>query len=105
VDTDTPDLDFIARARQGDLNAFNVLVERYQTGAYNLCLRMLGAPAPAEDAAQDAFISAYRSLDRFRGGSFRAWLFRIAANAWPKGPPRYLARPHRRRRRTSARST
>ena len=93
MDTDTPDQDLIARARQGDLAAFNVLVERYQTGAYNLCLRLLGAPAPAEDAAQEAFISAYRSLDRFRGGSFRAWLFRIAANACYDELRRRKARP------------
>jgi RNA polymerase sigma-70 factor (ECF subfamily) len=93
VDTDTPDPDLIARARQGDLNAFNVLVERYQTGVYNVCLRMLGAPAPAEDAAQEAFISAYRSLGRFRGGSFRAWLFRIAANACYDELRRRKARP------------
>ncbi len=93
VDTDTPDLDLIARARQGDLDAFNILVERYQTSLYSLCLRMLGAPAPAEDAAQEAFISAYRSLDRFRGGSFRAWLFRIAANACYDELRRRKARP------------
>jgi RNA polymerase sigma-70 factor (ECF subfamily) len=93
VDTDTPDLDLIARARQGDLPAFNVLVERYQTSVFNLCLRMLGAPAPAEDAAQEAFISAYRSLGRFRGGSFRAWLFRIAANACYDELRRRKARP------------
>ncbi len=93
MDTDTPDLDLIARARQGDLAAFNTLVERYQTGVYNLCLRMLGAPAPAEDAAQEAFISAYRSLGRFRGGSFRAWLFRIAANACYDELRRRKARP------------
>ncbi len=93
MDTDTPDLDLIARARQGDLNAFNVLVERYQTSVYNLCLRMLGALAPAEDAAQEAFISAYRSLGRFRGGSFRAWLFRIAANACYDELRRRKARP------------
>ena len=93
MDTDTPDLDLIARARQGDLAAFNVLVKRYQTSAYNLCLRLLGAPAPAEDAAQEAFISAYRSLDRFRGGSFRAWLFRIASNACYDELRRRKARP------------
>ena len=79
--TDPADPDLIARAREGDLEAFNALVERYQTSVYNLCLRMMGATAPAEDAAQEAFISAYRSLGKFRGGSFRAWLFRIAANA------------------------
>jgi RNA polymerase sigma-70 factor (ECF subfamily) len=93
VDTETPDLDLIASARQGDLSAFNTLVERYQTGAYNVCLRLMGAPAPAEDATQEAFISAYRSLDRFRGGSFRAWLFRIAANACYDELRRRKARP------------
>jgi RNA polymerase sigma factor (sigma-70 family) len=42
---------------------------------------MLGEMAPAEDAAQDTFISAYRNLNSYRGGSFKAWLFRIATNA------------------------
>lgn len=68
-------------AREGDLGAFNCLVETYQRPVYNLCLRMLSAPQAAEDATQEAFISAFRSLDSFRGGSFRSWLFRIAANA------------------------
>ena len=62
----------IARSRLGDLDAFNALVEHYQRSLYNFCLRLLGAPQPAEDAAQDAFIAAFRRLDTFRGGSFRA---------------------------------
>ncbi len=78
---DIDETDLIARSRQGDLDAFNRLVERYQRPVYNLCLRMLTAPQAAEDATQDAFIAAYRALDSFRGGSFRAWLFRIATNA------------------------
>lgn len=69
------------RCRQGDLHAFNRLVEAYQRPVYNLCLRLLAHPQAAEDAAQNAFISAFRSFASFRGGSFRAWLFRIAANA------------------------
>ena len=73
--------DLIARARSGDLAAFNVLVERYEGAVYNLCLRMLGSAPAAEDVAQETFISAYRSLGRFRDGAFRSWLFRIAANA------------------------
>lgn len=73
--------DLLARAAQGDLAAFNCLVEHYQTAIYNLCLRLLGNPQTAEDTAQDAFFSAYRRLESFRGGSFRAWLFRIASNA------------------------
>lgn len=76
---DEPDL--IGRAAAGELAAFNTLVERYQTAVYNLCLRLLGNAQAAEDTTQDAFISAYRRLDTFRGGNFRSWLFRIAANA------------------------
>ncbi|TMB98907.1 MAG: sigma-70 family RNA polymerase sigma factor [Chloroflexi bacterium] len=76
---DEPDL--LARTRKGDLDAFNSLVERFQSPVYSLCLRMLASPPAAEDAAQEAFISAFRSINSFRGGSFRAWLFRIAANA------------------------
>jgi RNA polymerase sigma-70 factor (ECF subfamily) len=78
-DIDEPGL--IARSRKGDLAAFNILVERYQNPLYNLCFRMLGSREGAEDATQDAFISSYRNLERFRGEAFRPWLFRIAVNA------------------------
>jgi len=71
--------ELVRSSRKGDLGAFNTLVQVYQHQVYNLCLRMLGSAA-AEDAAQEAFITAYRRLDSFRGGSFRAWLLRIAAN-------------------------
>jgi RNA polymerase sigma-70 factor (ECF subfamily) len=71
----------VARSKEGDLTAFNALVAAYQDGVYNLCLRMLASPEEAEDTAQEAFLAAYRSIQRFRGGLFRAWLFRIAANA------------------------
>ena len=93
MDDHSDDADLIARGRSGDLDAFNLLVERYQRPVYNLCLRMLAAPQPAEDAAQEAFIAAYRSLASFRGGSFRAWLFRIAANACYDELRRRRARP------------
>ncbi|HEX6513275.1 MAG TPA: RNA polymerase sigma factor [Chloroflexota bacterium] len=69
-----------AAARGGELAAFNQLVERYQGVVYNLCLRMLGDPSSAEDAAQEAFFAAYRSIKSYRGGAFRGWLLRIAAN-------------------------
>jgi RNA polymerase sigma-70 factor (ECF subfamily) len=88
---DEPNL--ISRSCEGDLDAFNVLVERYQRPLYNLCLRMLGAPEPAEDATQDAFIHAFRSIKTFHGGSFRAWLFRIGANACYDEMRRRRARP------------
>jgi RNA polymerase sigma factor (sigma-70 family) len=69
------------RARDGDLEAFNALVEAHQRAAYNLCLRMLGSRMPAEDATQEAFVSAFRNIRQFKGSSFRAWLMRIASNA------------------------
>ena len=85
--------DLLARARGGDLAAFNQIVERHQTAVYNVCLRMLGAGQAAEDATQEAFISAYRHLDKFRGGIFRAWLLRIASNACYDEMRRRKARP------------
>jgi RNA polymerase sigma-70 factor (ECF subfamily) len=78
---DIDEAELIARARQGDLDAFNHVVEQYQRSVYNLCLRMLSSPQAAEDATQEAFISAYRAINSYRGGSFRSWLFRIATNA------------------------
>jgi len=68
-------------AQRGNLEAFNALVLHYQTQAYNLAYHLLHAAAAADDASQEAFISAYRALDKFRGGSFRAWLLRIVSNA------------------------
>ncbi|MEE8369287.1 MAG: sigma-70 family RNA polymerase sigma factor [Dehalococcoidia bacterium] len=78
---DIDEADLIARARQGDLDAFNHIVEQYQQSVYNLSLRMLTSPQAAEDATQEAFIAAYRAIGSYRGGSFRSWLFRIATNA------------------------
>ena len=83
----------LARAREGDLAAFNLLVEHYQVTVYNVCLRMLRVPQSAEDATQDAFISAYRNLRSFRGGSFRSWLYRIAGNACYDELRRQKSRP------------
>src|SRR5438270_11809772 len=71
----------IEAARRGDLAAFNWLVLRYQTRVYNLCYRMLSDPDAAADATQEAFISAYRAIGRFKGEQFRTWLMRIATNA------------------------
>ncbi len=71
----------IQDARKGDLDAFNRLVLHYQGHAYNVAYRIMGDPASAADATQEAFISAFRSLRRFRGGSFRSWLLRIVTNA------------------------
>lgn len=71
----------IARSQRGDVSAFNQLVLRYQQTAYSATYRMLGDPDTAADITQDAFISAFRSIQSFHpGSSFRAWLLRIASN-------------------------
>ena len=63
----------------GDRDAFGTLVARETAAVYRICLRILGVPADAEDASQEAFVTAYRSLSTFRGdGSLRGWLLRIA---------------------------
>jgi len=71
----------IASARAGNTSAFNTLVRTYQDMAYNVAYRVLGQPDAAADAAQEAFLAAYRALPAFRGGSFKAWLLRIVTNA------------------------
>ena len=76
----TDEASLIERSQRGDLDAFNALVLAYQGQVYSVCLRMLGSPQPAEDATQEAFIAAFRAVSRFRHGSLRAWLLRIAAN-------------------------
>ncbi len=70
----------IQDAQHGDLDSFNRLVLAYQELAYNLALRMLNDEASAEDATQLAFISAYRHMNTFRGGSFKAWVMRMVTN-------------------------
>lgn len=80
-------------ALQGDLDAFNRLVMEYQDLAYNVAYRLMGERESAEDMTQDAFISAYRKLKTFRGGSFKAWLMRIVTNACYDELRRYKRRP------------
>ena len=61
---------------------FEAIVEKYSDFVYNLTYRILGNHADAEDAAQDAFLAAYRNFHRFRGdSSVSTWLYRIATNA------------------------
>ena len=71
----------IQDAQHGDLDAFNRLVLAYQDMVYNQAYRVMGEPDAASDAVQEAFISAYRKIGSFRGGSFKAWLLRIVTNA------------------------
>lgn len=75
------DTELIRDSQNGDLDSFNELVRRYQKMAYNLAFRMLGDAQSADDATQDAFISAWKNIHRFRGGSFKAWVLQITANA------------------------
>jgi RNA polymerase sigma-70 factor (ECF subfamily) len=71
----------IADAQRGDLDAFNRLVLAYQDMLYGQAYRMMGEKHAAEDATQDAFISAFKKINSYRGGSFKAWLLRIVTNA------------------------
>ena len=68
-------------AQHGDLEAFNRLVLIYQDTVYNTALRILGDEELAADASQETFLSAFRALNSYRGGSFRAWLLRTVTNA------------------------
>jgi RNA polymerase sigma-70 factor (ECF subfamily) len=76
----TAEADLIAAAQRGSLDSFNALVMLYQDAVFTLAYRVMGDEDSAADAAQEAFINAYRHLDSYRGGSFRAWLLRIATN-------------------------
>ena len=75
------DLILLERARGGDLDAFNDLVVCYQDMLFGLVVRMVPDRDQASDAIQEAFFSAYRNLEAFRGGSVKSWLSRIAINA------------------------
>lgn len=71
----------ITDAQNGNLDAFNALVLHYQDGVFNTALRILGDEDQAADASQEAFLSAFKSISSFRGGSFKAWLMRTVTNA------------------------
>jgi RNA polymerase sigma-70 factor (ECF subfamily) len=78
VDTAPDEHAWVARARAGDPEAFRKLVERHRDRAYALAFRMLGSASDAEEAAQDAFLRAWRALPQFRGEcAFSTWLHRI----------------------------
>ena len=82
----------VAKARSGDLDAYEVLVVRYTAPAHRAAV-LLGAGADADDVVQEAFVKAYRQISRYRGESgFRPWLLAIVANE-----TRNLHRSRRRR--------
>ena len=73
--------DLIDRTLEGDLDAFNQVILSFQSQVYNQAYRIIGEPDAAADATQEAFISAYKKLHTYRGGSFKSWLLRIVSNA------------------------
>lgn len=73
----------IERAREGDLDAYNILVDRYRDAVYSVAIRYMRRTDLADDVTQDAFLRAYDALDTFRndeGRGFKTWLLRIATN-------------------------
>ena len=71
----------LARARRGDLHAFEELVRLYEKRVYAVALRSSGSPEDAADITQEVFLRAWRSIESFRGDSgFSTWLFRITMN-------------------------
>ena len=79
----------IERVRGGDMDAFGLLVSKYQDKVYNTCWRMCGHVEDARDLTQEAFFRAFQSIASFKGRSgFYTWVFRIAVN---------LALSHRRK--------
>ena len=78
VDVDSA---LVARARRGERGAFDEIVKRHQRGLWRLVRRYVRNDADASDVTQQAFVRAYRALDRFRGeASVRSWLYRIGIN-------------------------
>src|SRR5438045_6941646 len=71
----------LARAQQGDNEAFRALVERHSRSVFRLAFRMTGNEQDAEDVVQESFLRAYRQFDRFESrANFGTWLYRIVAN-------------------------
>jgi len=78
--TPVDEVRLVQRSQAGDVHAFNLLIERSQTRLYSLCYRMLGDVDAAADTTQDVFLAAFLHLQQYHGGSFQAWLLRIATN-------------------------
>ncbi len=71
----------VLKAKRGDTNAFDLLIERHYKRIYNLAFQLLGNLEDAADATQETFIKAFEQIRRFRGdSSFSTWLYRIAIN-------------------------
>jgi RNA polymerase sigma-70 factor (ECF subfamily) len=89
------DAGLVERARQGEVRAFETLVQRYQDRIHNYVSRLCGDPLDAQDLTQEVFVRAFGAIRRFRGSAaFQTWLYRIATNM--------CVDTHRRRKRTEA---
>ena len=78
----TDDIYYIEAVRKGNVQAFSILVEKYQKLVYTLALKLLKKPEEAEEMAQDTFIKAFQKLDSYEGKSkFSTWLYSITYNA------------------------
>ena len=88
-----PDRILVRRAVEGDLRAFEELVERHQDVVFRVAARIVGV-TDAQDVSQDAFLRAFHRLERFRGeGSFRSWLLQITRNTALNALERGRAQP------------
>jgi RNA polymerase sigma-70 factor, ECF subfamily len=71
----------VVRAQEGDAGAFEVLARRHQAALYRVAVQVIGDPAEAEDAVQEALLDAWRRIGLFRGeSSFATWMYRIVTN-------------------------
>ncbi len=78
---DLSDEELVDLAQEGSLPAFASLIERHKAAVFSMALRVIGNREDAEEAAQDAFVRAFRALDTFRrDAKFSTWLYRIAMN-------------------------
>lgn len=72
--------ELIEAAKEGDLEAFNIIVLKYQDLLFRIAYRIFAEEDPAYDAVQDAFLSAFQQIQSVRGDSMKAWLIRIVVN-------------------------
>ncbi len=80
-DAGPQDSELVLKAQQGDVHAFDVLVERYHDKIYGLTYNMTSNREDAEDLTQEVFVKAFEALPRFKGkSSFYTWVYRIAVN-------------------------
>ena len=79
--TDVLEKDILAECKKGNRNAFNILVETYQTKVFNMAYSMLSNYDDASDAAQEVFLKVYKNINKFEGkSSLSTWIYRICVN-------------------------